>query len=150
VSFFFPDFLQTPFTGVFLANRYTCVHPSCLSDNNRIYFATWSLLQSHIKKDHPLTCPHPSCNGKTFSNSGNFRAHLKLHEQRKTEAELQNADDSDGEARVTKRRRGGEYGRDWKCQMNGCDKDYKSVNYILPSSPSSNSLILRSVYSKRL
>ena len=60
-----------------------------------------------------------------------MRAHLKLHEQRKAETDLQNADETDGEAPVTKKRRGGEYGRDWKCQTDGCDKDYKSVINIL-------------------
>src|SRR5260221_9701474 len=73
----------------------------------------------------------PASKGKIFSNTSNLRAHLKLHEHRNAEADLQYADETDGEAPVTKKRRGGEYGRDWKCQTNGCDEDYKSVIDIL-------------------
>lgn len=85
-----------------------------------------------MKKVHPPKCSHPSCEGKIFSNPGNLRAHLKLHEQRRAEDELQNEDETDSEIPLTKKRRGGEFGREWKCQMNGCDKDYKSVNYFFP------------------
>ena len=56
-----------------------------------------------------------------------------MHEQRKAEADLQSAGETDGEAPVAKKRRGGEYGLDWKCQTNGCEKDYKSVIFILHS-----------------
>ena len=37
--------------------------------------------------------------------------------------------DDEGEG-ATKRRRGGEIGRDWKCTEPGCDKDFKSVRLI--------------------
>lgn len=30
-----------------------------------------------------------------------------------------------------KRRRGGEIGRDWKCDVDDCDKDFKSVSIVL-------------------
>ena len=42
-------------------------------------------------------------------------------------------DGNDGEeadreqVRPKKRRRGGEMGRDWKCEIEGCGKDFKSV-----------------------
>ena len=126
-------FFQTQFTNASIGKRYTCSHTLCLSrpENGRRYFSTWSSLQSHMKKSHPPTCPHSSCEGKTFSNAGNLRVHLKLHEQRQAEAALQPASEADYETPVTKKRRGGEYGRDWKCQINDCGKDYKSVNLIL-------------------
>lgn len=112
--------------------RYTCVHTNCLAKDDSLpkYFSTWSALQSHIRTDHPPTCFYPSCNGRTFSNPGNLRAHLKLHEQRNAEMELDgyldSGDDVDQPAR--KRRRGGEHGRDWKCEVADCGKDFKSVN----------------------
>ncbi|KAF8895708.1 hypothetical protein CPB84DRAFT_1782257 [Gymnopilus junonius] len=110
--------------------RYTCVHANCLAKDDSLprYFPTWSALQSHIRTDHPPACFYPSCNGRTFSNPGNLRAHLKLHEQRDAEMELDgyldSGDDSDQPAR--KRRRGGEHGRDWKCEVTECGKDFKS------------------------
>ena len=56
---------------------------------------------------------------------------MKIHEQRNVEVELQaalaeNTLDSDNEL-PKKRRRGGEVGRDWICDVPGCDKDFKSV-----------------------
>lgn len=56
---------------------------------------------------------------------------MKIHEQRNVEVELQaalaeNTLDSDSEL-PKKRRRGGEVGRDWICDVPGCDKDFKSV-----------------------
>jgi general transcription factor IIIA len=54
-----------------------------------------------------------------------------LHEQRKAEdaleADIVPEELSDEECRPAKRRRGGEYGRDWKCDVDGCTKDFKSV-----------------------
>jgi len=119
--------------GTNLANRYTCVHLSCSTagqEGSRRYFPTWSSLQSHIKKDHPPTCPHQSCNGKAFSNSGNLRAHLKLHENCTVDAVLKRGDEGaglDDDAPPRKRQRGGEYGRDWKCDKDDCAKDFSSV-----------------------
>jgi hypothetical protein len=54
-----------------------------------------------------------------------------LHEEREVEAGLEE-DNSEGvndddEERPKKRRRGGEIGRDWKCEVEGCGKDFKSV-----------------------
>ena len=115
-----------------LGKRYTCVHANCLpkDDLEPRYFPTWSALQSHIRTDHPPTCPHLSCNGRTFSNPGNLRAHLKLHQQREAEMEIDEYLDSgdDSEQPAKKRRRGGEHGRDWKCEIAECGKDFKSVS----------------------
>lgn len=54
---------------------------------------------------------------------------MKLHEQ--TEVEEVIAVDSDADSVAgeppRKKRRGGEIGRDWKCDAEGCTKDFKSV-----------------------
>ncbi|KIK68994.1 hypothetical protein GYMLUDRAFT_91402 [Collybiopsis luxurians FD-317 M1] len=110
--------------------RYTCVHVNCLPTLERsiVFYPTWSALQQHTRTAHPPTCTHPSCNGRVFSTAGNLRAHLKLHAERDEEAQL-NAilaqTDEEGEP-PKKRRRGGEYGRDWKCPVESCGKDFKS------------------------
>jgi general transcription factor IIIA len=58
---------------------------------------------------------------------------MKLHEQREVDkalgGNLVNKDDQDEEVRIKpfKRRRGGEIGRDWKCDVEGCERDFKSV-----------------------
>ena len=74
-------------------------------------------------------CPNEECSGKTFSSQKGLRAHLRLHEQRDLENVLSEHEDGssgeDGPSR--KRRRGGEVGRDWKCEVEGCTKDFKSV-----------------------
>ena len=64
---------------------------------------------------HPPTCPHAECKGKTFTAQKGLRAHMKIHEQRNVEVELQaalaeNTLDSDNEL-PKKRRRGGEVDR---------------------------------------
>ncbi len=71
--------------------------------------------------------------GKTFSNQGNLRAHLKLHEQRDIEAELEKNQGTEVEDDdpPPKRRRGGEYGRDWMCDVGDCEKDFKSVSLFI-------------------
>lgn len=57
-----------------------------------------------------------------------MRAHLKLHEEREVEEQAGEAEGTDGEgSRPRKRRRGGEMGRDWKCEVDDCDKEFKSV-----------------------
>ncbi|PPQ89706.1 hypothetical protein CVT25_014107 [Psilocybe cyanescens] len=110
--------------------RYTCVHPNCLAtdDHAPIYFPTWSALQSHIRTNHPPTCLHPSCNGRTFSNQVNLRNHLKLHEQREIDIDIGNDIESDNESDgpARKKRRGGEHGREWICEFSDCGKDFKS------------------------
>ncbi|KAG6333160.1 hypothetical protein ID866_5927 [Astraeus odoratus] len=110
-------------------NRYMCSHPNCIPgpDHDAVYFGTWTSLQAHIRTAHPPTCIHESCKGRTFASHHNLRAHLKLHEQREAEAMLLSGDESDDEeARTRKRRRGGELGRDWKCDYPDCGKDFKS------------------------
>ncbi|KAI0065732.1 hypothetical protein BV25DRAFT_1879591 [Artomyces pyxidatus] len=107
--------------------RYTCVHPSCISSTE--FYTTWTALQHHIRTGHPPTCPHDSCGGKAFGSQKGLRAHLKLHEQREVEAAVLLDDDAssaDEEEQPLKRRRGGEIGRDWKCEEEGCTKDFKS------------------------
>ena len=117
--------------------RYTCSHLHCLPGPGKdlVYFGTWTALQVHIRKDHPPTCTHPKCDGRTFASQYNLRAHQKLHEQQEAEAQLYRADRADAPEDGTdvegsqprKRRRGGELGRDWICDFAGCDKDFKSV-----------------------
>jgi len=53
-----------------------------------------------------------------------------LHEERELEKELGDADSEDLDVMEPrqKRRRGGELGRDWRCDVDGCDKDFKSVS----------------------
>lgn len=108
------------------------MHVSCLAnaDNCPNFYPTWSALQSHIRTAHPPACLHPSCNGRTFASQANLRAHLKLHEEREMEQGLDEGIDlvSDPELPSKKRRRGGEYGRDWKCEFHDCGKEFKSVS----------------------
>lgn len=111
--------------------RYTCSHPSCIPDSNSdpVYYGTWTALQSHIRTAHRPTCIHESCEGRTFASHHNLRAHLKLHEQREVETLLQGERNNDSDAETShsrKRRRGGELGRDWKCDYPNCGKDFKS------------------------
>ncbi|KAF9228347.1 hypothetical protein BS17DRAFT_773538 [Gyrodon lividus] len=114
--------------------RYTCSHLDCLPgpDRDPVYFGTWTVLQAHIRNDHPPTCMQPSCEGRTFASQHNLRAHQKLHEQQEVETLLHfgldvsapgDASDPKGSR---KHRRGGELGRDWKCDFVGCEKDFKS------------------------
>lgn len=113
--------------------RYTCVHLTCLPSPTELptYFPTWTALQHHIRTAHPPTCSHASCDGRIFSSQKGLRAHQKLHEQRDLEIEINSAMGSDNddanEEPPRKKRRGGEIGRDWKCEMAGCGKDFKSV-----------------------
>ena len=113
--------------------RYACVHPTCLEGVPDLlpYFATWSALQSHVRKTHPPTCSHASCNGRTFANHSNLRAHLKLHEQRELDLALDPDFDSESEQPASKKRRGGECGSDSRCNIAGCGKDFKSVSFPL-------------------
>ncbi|TBU49645.1 hypothetical protein BD309DRAFT_909197 [Dichomitus squalens] len=111
--------------------RYTCSHVACLpaEGTDPTYYPTWSTLQHHTRTAHPPTCPYPSCNGKTFSQQKGLRAHLKIHAQRDQEDNLGNAagsEDEDEGERPRKRRRGGDVGRDWVCDVDDCGKDFKS------------------------
>ncbi|EAU91525.1 transcription factor iiia [Coprinopsis cinerea okayama7 len=112
-------------------HRYTCVHADCLakSEETPNFFPNWTALQNHIRTAHPPTCHHDSCSGRTFASQKGLRAHLKLHEERELEAQIRGHVDSDAEEDLgppKKRRRGGEIGRDWKCDFDGCTKDFKS------------------------
>ena len=93
------------------------------------FFSTWSALQSHIRINHPPTCLYPSCNGRTFATQGNLRAHIKLHDEREAELQLDTTEKNDDEP-LRKKRRGGDQGRDWQCDVLGCDKDFKSVGVV--------------------
>ncbi|KAI0030681.1 hypothetical protein K488DRAFT_53720 [Vararia minispora EC-137] len=104
-------------------SRYTCSHAPC--NTSATTFATWTVLQSHIRTAHPPTCTHCS---RVFANSSRLRAHVKIHDQREAEDamdECADGDLDDGE-QPKKRRRGGEVGRDFMCAVVGCDKAFKS------------------------
>ena len=79
---------------------------------------------------HPPTCPYEECAGRMFSAQKGLRAHLKLHEQRVIEEHEHASSEEEDVALPRKRRRGGEVGRDWKCEVEGCAKDFKSVRLI--------------------
>ncbi|KAL1710673.1 hypothetical protein EV121DRAFT_192394 [Schizophyllum commune] len=101
---------------------------ACLTCSPAASFATWTALQHHNRTAHPPTCNHPSCNGKQFTSQKGLRAHQKLHEQQEVERAM-NGNQSDAEDEdqpPRKKRRGGEVGRDWKCEVVGCGKDFKS------------------------
>nr|GAT57901.1 transcriptional factor IIIa [Mycena chlorophos] len=106
--------------------RYTCSNTACLSEGSLVFFPTWTALQLHNRTVHPPTCTHASCNGRIFSSQHHLRNHLKLHEQQEAEAAFDAGLPSDSEDRPRKKRRGGEFGRDWKCEMEDCGKDFKS------------------------
>ena len=117
-----------------LDKRYTCVHIDCMGGANSspTFFSTWSALQSHIRTSHPPTCQYPSCNGRIFATQGNLRAHIKLHDERDAELQLEaHLAQNDDDEPLKKKRRGGEQGRDWQCDVPGCDKDFKSVSAIV-------------------
>ncbi len=52
---------------------------------------------------------------------------MEIEEQLAVDAGSEHESDI-GEERGRKRRRGGEVGRDWKCDVEGCSKDFKSVS----------------------
>ncbi|KAM6502079.1 transcription factor iiia [Amanita muscaria] len=111
--------------------RYTCVQGACLStaSNEPLYFPTWSALQDHIRTAHPPECTHESCHGRIFSSQRNLRAHQKLHALRDLEDQMNSSiisEPENGGEPLPKKRRGGEFGRDWKCSVDGCGKDFKS------------------------
>jgi len=125
-------------TTSFTERRYTCIHPTCLPgpDSEPMYFSKWTALQHHMRTVHQPTCTHPSCNGRTFSSQKGLSAHLKLHEERDLEmkmrdATIPNPSDDDEDDLPLKKRRGGEIGRDWKCDKEGCDRDFKSASLYM-------------------
>lgn len=115
------EFLFMPY----LDKRYTCVLGACMpaAGAATVYYRTWTALQHHIRTVHPPTCTHSTCNGKTFSSQKGLRAHQKLHETRDLEIELETTEEP-----PRKRRRGGELGRDWVCDIDQCEKDFKSAS----------------------
>ncbi|KAG8967632.1 Strongly-conserved Zn-finger binding protein (TFIIIA) [Tulasnella sp. 419] len=119
-------------------NRYFCSEIGC---HGAPFFPTWTGLQAHIRSEHPPTCPYRQCNGRTFASRKNLKDHIKLHEQRKEEMALEHSLDSDvdhsireesPDAQLTpqKKRRGGDMGRDWKCDLDECNKAFKSKNAL--------------------
>ncbi|EJD52794.1 hypothetical protein AURDEDRAFT_181317 [Auricularia subglabra TFB-10046 SS5] len=114
------------------AKRYVCVQPSCIANGAAPpVFAKWTALQQHMRTAHPPTCPHESCNGRTFASQANLRAHLALHNTRNAEdalhQELDEEDVEDEDEPPRKRRRCDDVvGRDWACPVDGCCKAFKS------------------------
>ncbi|KAL8276893.1 hypothetical protein RQP46_010721 [Phenoliferia psychrophenolica] len=64
-------------------SRYLCAHPACtvLPLPSR-QFSNWSALQKHTKSVHPPTCPHPECEGKTFTTARGLKWHLEVHDRK--------------------------------------------------------------------
>jgi len=81
----------------------------------------------HIRTVHHPTCPYEERAGRMFSAQKGVRAHLKLHEQRVTEEHERASSEKEDVALPRKCRRGGEVGCVWKCEVEGCTKDFKSV-----------------------
>lgn len=51
-----------------------------IEDNHFPRFSTWSALQEHNKLEHPPTCPHAECHGRTFKSNKKLRKHcIKFH-----------------------------------------------------------------------
>ncbi|KAF7970429.1 hypothetical protein HWV62_24177 [Athelia sp. TMB] len=76
--------------------------------------------------------PNPSQPTKNYEYTQKY---MILHDERDLEEQLDRADEdneSEGEdKRPRKRRRGGELGRDWKCEVAGCEKDFKSKKAMI-------------------
>ncbi|KAF8600465.1 hypothetical protein BDV93DRAFT_525337 [Ceratobasidium sp. AG-I] len=125
------------------STRYACAHLEC--SGTVVQFSTWTALQGHMRSAHPPKCPHKSCQGRTFASSRGLKSHLKTHidrefEEEQTEITLESWNEGIGQKRArvdldqsaefnepaSKRRRGGEVGRDWPCPKNDCDKAFKS------------------------
>jgi len=77
-----------------------------------------------MRTAHPPACPYPECQGKSFSQQKGLKAHLKIHEGRDVDGRLDGEEDDEP---AVKKRRGGDHGRDWLCDFEGCTKDFKSV-----------------------
>lgn len=77
---------------------------------------------------HPPTCPYPECRGKSFSQQKGLKAHLKVHEGQDVDDRLGSEEDAaNDDEPVLKKKRGGDHGRDWVCDFEGCTKGFKSV-----------------------
>ncbi|KAG1875449.1 hypothetical protein DFJ58DRAFT_756375 [Suillus subalutaceus] len=113
--------------------RCTCARPNCLPSSNTdsTYYPIWissRLIYARPTQGHPPTCMHFSCNRQIFASQHNLRAHQKLHEQQELEAVLADVEPSEATDLPRKRRRGGEVGRDWKCDK--CRKEFKSMKAL--------------------
>ncbi|KAL0577742.1 hypothetical protein V5O48_004236 [Marasmius crinis-equi] len=95
--------------------RYACTYDGCTKA-----YTKPSRLEEHERSHTGF------CKGRKFASQKGLRAHQKLHEQREVEAALNVSDVEDGDTRPRKKRRGGEIGRDWRCEVEGCGKDFKS------------------------
>lgn len=101
-----------------------------------------------MRAAHPPTCPYPECQGKSFSQQKGLKAHLKIHEGREVDDRLDGEDDGvNDDEPVVKKRRGGEHGRNWACDFEGCTKDFKSV--LASSKFSSRLLIIAHIEQKK-
>ncbi|TIB68371.1 hypothetical protein E3P77_01116 [Wallemia ichthyophaga] len=96
------------------SDRYSCGHDQC----THLSFNKWTELQAHIRQEHKPTCPYESCH-KVFSNRTNLNQHLLLHDQKEVERKL-------GLEEQAKNVKGGLVARDFHCQVQGCDKSFKS------------------------
>ncbi|KAF9777877.1 hypothetical protein BJ322DRAFT_1094846 [Thelephora terrestris] len=107
--------------------RYSCSHQSCVSLPILPFFSTWTKLQAHMRVVHPPMCPYPECHGKTFNQQKGLKAHLKIHEGRDLDSRLGSEEGATNDDEPSmKRKRGGDHGRDWVCDFEGCTRDFKS------------------------
>ena len=106
-------------------NRYVCTHHSHIAQGHKDgaadlpekavedqeadessesgfpHFATWSALQEHNKTEHPPTCPHAECNGRTFKSNKKLRKHcIKFHLDTLPQSEDDNGTVVEGEQTV--------------------------------------------------
>ncbi|KAJ3517252.1 hypothetical protein NLJ89_g624 [Agrocybe chaxingu] len=91
---------------------------------------------THVSTRHALQAltrvPHSFRHGLRYNHTFAKAIHQRVRTLHATvkevEVELQGIADSDNEndEPPKKRRRGGEHGRDWKCEAPSCDKDFKS------------------------
>lgn len=73
--------------------------PNGDDESNFPHFATWSALQEHNKIEHPPTCPHAECRGRTFKNNKKLRKHcIKFHLETlpQSEEETATAEEEEG------------------------------------------------------